>query len=53
MKFYDVTIQMKPLHQYFHMMQFILYVVLTFESLDEARSSAPPKISLMNLLSES
>ena len=35
MKSYDVTIQMKPLQQYFHMVLFIKYVVLTFESLDE------------------
>ena len=35
MKSYDVTIQMKPLKQYFHMVLFIEYVVLTFESLDE------------------
>ena len=53
MKSYDVTIHMKPLHQHFHMVLFILYVVLTFESVDEARSIAPPKISLMNLLSKS
>ena len=32
MKSYDVTIQMKPLQQYFHMELFIQYVVLTFES---------------------
>ena len=30
-----VTIQMKPLQQYFHMVLFISYVVLTFESMDE------------------
>ena len=35
MKSYDMTIQMKPLHQYFHMALFVLYVVLTFESVDE------------------
>ena len=35
MKSYDVTIQMKPLQQYFHMVLFIQYVVLTFESVDE------------------
>ena len=37
MKSYDVTIQMKPLQQYFHMVLFIYYVpvVLTFESVDE------------------
>ena len=36
MKSYGVTIQMKPLQKYFHMVLFIQYVVLTFESLDEA-----------------
>ena len=35
MKFYGVTIQMKPLQQYFHMVLFVLNVVLTFESADE------------------
>ena len=35
MKFYSVTIQMKPLQQYFHMVPFIWYLVLTFESVDE------------------
>ena len=35
MKPYDVTIQMKPLQQFFHMVLFALYVVLTFESVDE------------------
>ena len=34
-KFNGVTIQMKPLQQYFHMVLFDLYVVLTFESVDE------------------
>ena len=34
MKSYGATIQMKPLQQDFHMMLFILYVVLTFESVD-------------------
>ena len=33
--FYGVTIQMKPLQQYFLMVLSIEYVVLTFESLDE------------------
>ena len=32
MKSYGVIIQMKPLQQYFHMVPFIEYVVLTFES---------------------
>ena len=35
MKSYDVTIQMKPLQQFFHMVLFVLYIVLTFESVDE------------------
>ena len=35
MKSYGITIQMKPLQQYFHMVLFIKYVVLTFESVDE------------------
>ena len=35
MKSCGVTIQMKPLQQYFHMVLFIYYVVLTFESVDE------------------
>ena len=34
-KFYGVTIQMKPLQQCFHIVLFSLYVVLTFESVDE------------------
>jgi len=34
MKSYGVIIQMKPLQQYFHMVLFILYVVLTFETVD-------------------
>ena len=32
MKSYDVAIQMKPLQQYFNEILFVLYVVLTFES---------------------
>ena len=35
MKSYCVTIQMKPLQQYFHMVLFVLNVVLTLESVDE------------------
>ena len=35
MKPYDVTIQMKPLQHFFHMVLSALYVVLTFESVDE------------------
>ena len=35
MKSYGVTIQMKPLQQYFHMALIIWYVVLTFETVDE------------------
>ena len=32
MKSYDVTIQMKPLQQYFHIVLLVLHAVLTFES---------------------
>ena len=35
MKSYGVAIQMKPLQQYFHMMLFIQFVVLAFESVCE------------------
>ena len=35
MKSYGVTIQMKPLQLYFHIVLLVLYVVLTFESMDE------------------
>ena len=35
MRSYGVTIQMKPLQHYFHMVLFIYYEVLTFESVDE------------------
>ena len=35
MKSYGVTIQMKPLQQYFHMALIIWYVVVTFESVNE------------------
>ena len=35
MKSYGVTIQMKPLQQYFDMVLFVLHVVLIFESVDE------------------
>ena len=35
MKSYDVTIHVKPLQQYFHVVLFMQYVVLTFESVDE------------------
>ena len=35
MKSYGVTIQMKPRLQYFHMVLFIQYVVLTFKSVNE------------------
>ena len=34
MKSYDVTIQMKPLQQYFLTVLFIYYVVITFGSVD-------------------
>ena len=32
MKSYGVTIQMKPLQQYFHIVLLVLHAVLTFES---------------------
>ena len=35
MKSYGVTIQMKPLQQFFHMVLFIWYVVLNFEIVDK------------------
>ena len=35
MKSCGVTIQMKPLQQYFHMVPFNKYVVLNFQSVDE------------------
>ena len=35
MKSYDVTIQMKPLQLYFHMLLFVLFVVPTFQLVDE------------------
>ena len=35
MKSYGVTIQMKPLQQYFHMVLFIYHVVLTFEPVEK------------------
>ena len=35
MKSYGVTIEMKPLQQYFHIVLLVLYVVLTFEFMDE------------------
>ena len=35
MKSYGVTIQKKSFQQYFHMVLFVLYVVLNFESVDE------------------
>ena len=35
MKSSGVTIQMKPLQQYFHMVLLVLFVVQTFESVDE------------------
>ena len=39
MKSYGVAIQMKLLQQYFHMVLFIQYEVLTFESVDEIQQS--------------
>jgi len=35
MKSFGVTIQMKPLQPYFHIVVFIQYVLLAFESVDE------------------
>ena len=35
MKSFGVTIQMKPLQQYFHIVVFIQYAFLAFESVDE------------------
>ena len=35
MKSYGVTIQMKPLQQFFHMVLFIWYAVLTFDIVDK------------------
>ena len=32
MKLYDVTIQMKPLQQYFHIVLLVLHAVVTFAS---------------------
>ena len=37
MKSYGVTIQMKPLEQYFRKVLFIYLVPLTFESVDETQ----------------
>ena len=52
MKSYGVTIQMKPLQQYFHMVLFIYYVVVTFESVDEILWCGPSnKTSFMVVLS--
>ena len=51
MKSYGVTIQMKPRQQFFHMVLFIYYLVLTFESVDEilwcdhSNESFPPLLS--------
>ena len=43
---------MKPLQQYFHMELFVLYVVLTFESVDEMlwcyHSYETPSIELLH-----
>ena len=38
MKSYDVTIQMKPLQRYFHIVLFVLQAVLIFESMHEILS---------------
>ena len=40
MKSYGVTIQMKPLQQYFHMVLFVLYVVLSRSSSSSLSSSS-------------
>ena len=51
MKPYGVTIQMKSLQQYFHMVLFIQYVVLTFEPVDEIHwCYHPNETSLAELL---
>ena len=42
MKSYGVAIQMKPLQQYFNEILFVLYVVLTFESLQEINPMVQP-----------
>ena len=40
MKSYGVTIQVKPLQQYFHMVLFVLYVVLSRSSSSSLSSSS-------------
>ena len=51
MKSRGVTIQMKPLQQYFHMVLFGLNVVLTFKSLDEILRCEYPNDTSAALLS--
>ena len=59
MKFYCVTIQMKPSFQlYFHTVLFIQYVALTFESVDEillcyySNNKTSLDLTLIDLLSD-
>ena len=59
MKFYCVTIQMKPCFQlYFHTVLFIQYVALTFESVDEillcyySNNKTSLDLTLIDLLSD-
>jgi len=49
MKSYDVTIQKKPLQQYFHIVLFVLHAVLTFESVVSGQLK-PFKQSLFSVL---
>ena len=51
MKSYGVTIQMKPLQQYFHMILFIQYVILTVESVVEILCRTHPNETCSALLS--
>ena len=50
---YGVTIQMKPLQQYFHMALFIWYVILTFESVDKTIQMKPLQHYFHTVLCES
>ena len=51
MKSYGVTIQMKPLQQYFHMILFIQYVIVTVESVVEILCCKHPNETCSALLS--
>ena len=51
MKSYGVTIQMKPLQQYFHMILFIQYVIVTVESVVEILCCNHPNETCSALLS--